>query len=118
MAEPSLGVCEQEEHYGRARVHTQWGDAEEDILEAVQMCPVDCISFVRREQLALLEFVLKSCAREDTALMARRCGPQHRAHPCWCMLCSKSGTEQLMHCSTLPSTAGHPSGSIWRTCVD
>ena len=37
----------QEEDYGRARVHTQWGDDEEAIREAVEMCPVDCISFVR-----------------------------------------------------------------------
>ena len=36
----------QEDEYGRARVHTQWGDDEADIEEAVQMCPVDCISYV------------------------------------------------------------------------
>ncbi len=36
----------QEEHYGRARVHTQWGDDEDAVKEAVDMCPVDCISFV------------------------------------------------------------------------
>ncbi|BDA49708.1 probable chaperone protein dnaJ C76, chloroplastic [Coccomyxa sp. Obi] len=61
-----------EEDYGRARVHTQWGDDEEAIREAVEMCPVDCISFVNRKQVALLEFVLKFCTREDTAIMARR----------------------------------------------
>lgn len=61
-----------EEDYGRARVHTQWGDDEEAIREAVEMCPVDCISFVNRKQVALLEFVLKFCAREDSAIMARR----------------------------------------------
>lgn len=36
----------QEEHYGRARVHTQWGDDQDDIKEAVDMCPVDCINYV------------------------------------------------------------------------
>lgn len=36
----------QEQDYGRARVHTQWGDEEEHIEEAVSMCPVDCISYV------------------------------------------------------------------------
>lgn len=37
----------QEDDYGRARVHTQWGDDAELIEEAVQMCPVDCIAYVR-----------------------------------------------------------------------
>ena len=36
----------QEDDYGRARVHTQWGNDEELIEEAVQMCPVDCIAYV------------------------------------------------------------------------
>ena len=36
----------QEDDYGRARVHTQWGDDAELIEEAVQMCPVDCIAYV------------------------------------------------------------------------
>ena len=36
----------QEDEYGRARVHTQWGNDAELVEEAVQMCPVDCISYV------------------------------------------------------------------------
>jgi hypothetical protein len=28
---------------------------------------------VKRKQLALLEFIMKSCPREDIAMMARRC---------------------------------------------
>ena len=36
----------QEDDYGRARVHTQWGNDAELIEEAVQMCPVDCIAYV------------------------------------------------------------------------
>ena len=43
------------------------------------MCPVDCISFVTRAQLALLEYVMKGCAREDIAIMARRCIPMRLA---------------------------------------
>ena len=96
---------------GAARVHTQWGDAEDDILEAVQMCPVDCISFVKREQLALLEFVLKSCAREDTALMARRWAPMRYRRRCsaicymYRMQCSTFRSalvqEVVMHCSSI-----------------
>ena len=38
---------EQEQDWGRARVHTQWGDDEAGIREAIDMCPVDCISYVR-----------------------------------------------------------------------
>jgi len=41
--------------YGKARVHTQWGDAEEDIDWAVMSCPVDCIYWVSREELQYLE---------------------------------------------------------------
>lgn len=98
-------------------MHTQWGDDEDAIKEAVDMCPVDCISFVspccaavsklhdcfysmlvaasvvlhiwgfigncsqpsmsamqvNRKQLALLEYVMQFCTREDIAIMARRC---------------------------------------------
>ena len=62
----------QEDTHGRARVSTQWGNDEEEIREAIDMCPVDCIHFVQRQQLALLEFVMKGCPREDIAIMARR----------------------------------------------
>ncbi|GMH39316.1 hypothetical protein BSKO_07214 [Bryopsis sp. KO-2023] len=61
-----------EDLWGRARVSHQWADDVEEIKEAVDMCPVDCIFFVAREQLALLEFVMKSCHREDAAILARR----------------------------------------------
>ena len=36
----------QEDDYGRARVHTQWGNDAELIEEAIEMCPVDCIAYV------------------------------------------------------------------------
>ena len=45
------------------------------IAEAVDLCPVDCIHFVRRDQLALLEWVMKACHREDAAILARRSAP-------------------------------------------
>ena len=45
----------QEDHHGRARVHRQWGDSEDEIREAMDLCPVDCIHYVSRSQLALLE---------------------------------------------------------------
>ena len=36
------------------------------------MCPVDCIYYVRSTSLALLEFVMKGCEREDIAILRRR----------------------------------------------
>ena len=62
----------QEEEYGRARVMGQWADDADAISEAIDLCPVDCIHYIRRDQLALLEFVMKSCKREDPAITARR----------------------------------------------
>lgn len=44
---------------GRARVHTQWGNGEEDIDYAIAACPVDCIHWVSREELASLEYVTR-----------------------------------------------------------
>ena len=63
---------EQEDDYGRARVTAQWADDAEYVSEAIDLCPVDCISYVPRDQLALLEYVMKSCKREDPAILARR----------------------------------------------
>lgn len=70
MCAPSTFMME--DLWGRARVACQWGDTEEDLNEAVSSCPVDCIYFVKRSQLALLEYVMKNCEREDIAIMARR----------------------------------------------
>ncbi|KAJ9523708.1 hypothetical protein QJQ45_020152 [Haematococcus lacustris] len=54
------------------QVSTQWGDDEEEVLDAVGSCPVDCIHFVERKELPVLEYVSKSCKRENIAVMARR----------------------------------------------
>lgn len=61
-----------EEEHGRARVMVQWADDEDLIQEAIESCPVDCISIIPRSSLALLEFVLKSCRRENVGIMGRR----------------------------------------------
>eukprot|EP00747_Dinoflagellata_sp_TGD_P189286 gnl/TRDRNA2_/TRDRNA2_49438_c0_seq1.p1 gnl/TRDRNA2_/TRDRNA2_49438_c0~~gnl/TRDRNA2_/TRDRNA2_49438_c0_seq1.p1 ORF type:complete len:442 (+),score=71.60 gnl/TRDRNA2_/TRDRNA2_49438_c0_seq1:42-1367(+) len=61
-----------ETRHGRARCTTQWGDDEDTISAAMEMCPVDCIHWVQRGQLAVLEFSMKGCQREDIAIMARR----------------------------------------------
>ena len=57
---------------GRARVHTQWGDDREAVAEAVATCPVSTISYVEKTELALLEWVMKSCTRENIAVITRR----------------------------------------------
>ncbi|KAM1401894.1 hypothetical protein ACFX2I_010722 [Malus domestica] len=49
--------------YGRARVVGQWADPESKIQEAIQACPVDCISIVERENLAALEFLMSKQPR-------------------------------------------------------
>ncbi|GLJ32659.1 hypothetical protein SUGI_0657100 [Cryptomeria japonica] len=49
--------------YGRARVIGQWADSEETVNDAIQACPVDCISFVERAQLPALEFLMSKQPR-------------------------------------------------------
>ncbi|XP_062227153.1 chaperone protein dnaJ C76, chloroplastic [Phragmites australis] len=49
--------------YGRARVVAQWADGEDKILDAIQTCPVDCISMVERSDLAALEFLMSKQPR-------------------------------------------------------
>lgn len=40
-----------------ARVHTQWGDGEELLLEATEYCPRSCIHWVPRTAVRTLEYV-------------------------------------------------------------
>lgn len=49
--------------YGRARVIAQWADPEDKILDAIEACPVDCISMVKRSNLAALEFLMSKQPR-------------------------------------------------------
>ncbi|KAG6654785.1 chaperone protein dnaJ C76, chloroplastic [Carya illinoinensis] len=49
--------------YGRARVIAQWADSEHKIQEAMEVCPVDCISIVKRSNLAALEFLMSKQPR-------------------------------------------------------
>ena len=52
------------EPHGRARVFGQWLSDEENIQEAIDMCPVDCIHWVPKEQLAPLEYVTQEVIQE------------------------------------------------------
>ena len=65
---------EMEKEWGRARVVDQWADAELDIQIAIEECPVDCIYFVRRKSLAVLEHAMQLCPRENPGIMGRRRG--------------------------------------------
>ena len=56
----------------RARVHTQWGDGAVEVHQAVEVCPVDCIFYVERAQLALLEFVMRGCLARRDGLIAQQ----------------------------------------------
>eukprot|EP00746_Dinoflagellata_sp_MGD_P001458 gnl/MRDRNA2_/MRDRNA2_102741_c0_seq1.p1 gnl/MRDRNA2_/MRDRNA2_102741_c0~~gnl/MRDRNA2_/MRDRNA2_102741_c0_seq1.p1 ORF type:complete len:505 (-),score=99.94 gnl/MRDRNA2_/MRDRNA2_102741_c0_seq1:142-1656(-) len=59
---------------GRARCKVQWGEDEEGLQIAMDMCPVDCIHWVRRDQVAVLEYAMKGCSLENVATMGVRRG--------------------------------------------
>ncbi|XP_028767008.1 chaperone protein dnaJ C76, chloroplastic isoform X2 [Neltuma alba] len=60
LAEKTFAI---ESVYGRARVVGQWADSEDKIQEAIDSCPVNCISVVERSNLAALEFLMSKQPR-------------------------------------------------------
>ncbi|KAK7407797.1 hypothetical protein VNO78_09886 [Psophocarpus tetragonolobus] len=60
--------------YGRARVVAQWADSPHKIDEAIESCPVNCISVVERSNLAALEFLMSKQPRGNV-----RVGAAHTA---------------------------------------
>ncbi|XAR56209.1 hypothetical protein NMG60_11036592 [Bertholletia excelsa] len=56
--------------YGRARVVAQWADTHSTIQEAIDACPVDCISIVERSNLAALEFLMSKQPRGNVRVGA------------------------------------------------
>ncbi|XP_031478266.1 chaperone protein dnaJ C76, chloroplastic isoform X2 [Nymphaea colorata] len=60
LAERTFGI---ESVYGRARVVAQWADPAHIIEDAIRACPVDCISVVKRSDLAALEFLMSKQPR-------------------------------------------------------
>ncbi|XP_057508511.1 chaperone protein dnaJ C76, chloroplastic-like [Actinidia eriantha] len=67
LAEKTFAV---ESVYGRARVVAQWADSENKIQEAIEACPVDCISVVERSNLAALEFLMSKQPRGNVRIGA------------------------------------------------
>jgi ferredoxin len=56
-----------EPDWGRARVFAQWADSERDIQTAIDSCPVDCIHWVGKRTLPVLEFVMQRAKRVGVA---------------------------------------------------
>lgn len=71
FAEKTFAV---ESVYGRARVIAQWADPEDKIQEAIEACPVDCISIVERSKLAALEFLMSQQPRGNVRVGAASTG--------------------------------------------
>ncbi|KAL6970127.1 hypothetical protein U1Q18_029832 [Sarracenia purpurea var. burkii] len=67
LAEKTFAI---ESVYGRARVVAQWADPENKIQEAMEACPVDCISIVERSKLAALEFLMSKQPRGNVRIGA------------------------------------------------
>lgn len=49
-----------EPEYGRSRAFAQWLDKEDDLQAAIDSCPVNCIYWVEKQDLAPLEFVMQN----------------------------------------------------------
>ncbi|KAE9594225.1 hypothetical protein Lal_00001123 [Lupinus albus] len=71
LAEKTFAI---ESVYGRARVVAQWANSEEKTQEAIDSCPVNCISMVERSNLAALEFLMSKQPRGNV-----RVGASHTA---------------------------------------
>ncbi|KAL1352826.1 hypothetical protein HN51_016805 [Arachis hypogaea] len=48
-----------DEARGCARVKVQYGDTDQNIEVSIESCPVNCIYWVKREELAVLEFLIQ-----------------------------------------------------------
>jgi len=56
-----------EDEWGRARVFAQWADTESNLQTAIDSCPVDCIHWVPKRSLPVLEFVMQAARRVSVA---------------------------------------------------
>jgi len=55
--------------HGRSYVFGQWLNNEDELQCAIDSCPVDCIHWVDRQQLPVLEFVMASVDRVSVGVM-------------------------------------------------
>ncbi|KAI5058410.1 hypothetical protein GOP47_0026580 [Adiantum capillus-veneris] len=63
-----------ENRFGRARAVGQWADSHPVIEDAIKACPVDCIMWVDRSQLAAFEFVMSKEPRVPVGVDAHTNG--------------------------------------------
>ena len=63
-----------EDDWGRARVFAQWADSERDIQTAIDSCPVNCIHWIPKRSLPVLEYVMQFPQRVSVASMATNSG--------------------------------------------
>lgn len=54
------GVYRLDPVHGRSRVFAQWANTEDDIQASMDSCPVDCISWVDKDDLPALEYVTRN----------------------------------------------------------
>lgn len=60
--------------YGRSRVFAQWLNSEDQIQDAIDACPVDCIHWVEREQLPFLEHIAVNYEKVSVGIMQSQTG--------------------------------------------
>lgn len=53
---------------GTARVTRQWGDPEPVVEHAIELCPVNCIHYVEREDLAVLEYLMRPQQKQGSGV--------------------------------------------------
>lgn len=104
--------------HGRSYVFGQWMNEEEDLQTAIESCPVDCIHWVQREELPVLEWVSANVSRVDVSTMMSgggavvvnpfevSVGDEERA--CWVPLasgCSSVSRERIPDLDLVPDQA-------------
>ncbi|BBN04940.1 ferredoxin [Marchantia polymorpha subsp. ruderalis] len=57
-----------DESTGCARVQAQWADSESNITMAREVCPVNCIHLVEREDLPILEYLIRPQAKPSNGV--------------------------------------------------
>lgn len=102
-ADVARGTFFMNEDAGRARVFNQGGDAPEQVVEAIECCPVNCISFVDYEDLCVLE------TERDGVTIIRNAGLSKIGDACasnavgYTASKAKSAGGSMMCCNNCPS---------------
>ncbi|CAK7328092.1 unnamed protein product [Dovyalis caffra] len=79
-----------DESIGCARVKVQYGDDPQKIEVSVESCPVNCIHWVDREELALLEFLIQPKPKQGYGVFG-----QGWERPANVFMAAKSFSKQL-----------------------